>query len=173
MLYACLYILICKHYVLYACIYAHMYVHIHTFMSIHTCTHACTHTHTNTHTWYAARLNCMENAVYKLLDHACIPTLVSLLTYLRTHAHTHTRTHWCVRHGLSRRGLRDGNDGSDSTCTYGFLLQTVLQENAATELELEALLDHFHAKFARHPFSEAEVIAGRGYTGIYVYMYQF
>ena len=78
-----------------------------------------------------------------------------------------------MRHGLSRRGLRDGNDGSDSTCTYGFLLQTVLQENAATELELEALLDHFHAKFARHPFSEAEVIAGRGYTGIYVYMYQF
>ena len=45
------------------------------------------------------------------------------------------------------------------------MLQTVLQENAATELELEALLDHFHDKFARHPISEAEVIAGRGYTG--------
>ena len=97
MLYACLYILICKHYVLYACIYAHMYVHIHTFMSIHTCTHACTHTHTNTHTWYAARLNCMENAVYKLLDHACLPTLVSLLTYARTHTRTHAHAHTLVR----------------------------------------------------------------------------
>jgi len=63
------------------------------------------------------------------------------------------------------KGLRDGGDGSASTCTYGFLLQTVLQERAATELELEALLDHFHAKFALHPISEVEVIAGRGYTG--------
>ena len=44
------------------------------------------------------------------------------------------------------KGLRDGGDGSASTCTYGFLLQTVQQENAATEVELEALLDHFHAR---------------------------
>jgi hypothetical protein len=69
------------------------------------------------------------------------------------------------------KGLRDGGDGSASTCTFGFVLQTVLDNEAATERELEALLDHFHARFARTPISEAEVIAARGYTGpLYVKM---
>lgn len=69
------------------------------------------------------------------------------------------------------KGLRDGEDGSASKCTYGFLLQTVLKEQAATEPELEALLDHYHAKIACHPISEAEVIGGRAYSGpLYVKM---
>ena len=42
------------------------------------------------------------------------------------------------------KGLSEGGDGSASTCTFGFVLQTVLREAAATEWELEALLDHFH-----------------------------
>ena len=70
---------------------AYTYIHVNTYM--HACMYAHTHKHMHLNTWYAARLNCMENAVYKLLDHACIPTLVSLPTYLRTHAHTHAHTH--------------------------------------------------------------------------------
>ena len=51
------------------------------------------------------------------------------------------------------------------------MLQTVLDEAAATEWELEALLDHFHALFASKPVGKAEVIAGRAYTGpLYVKM---
>ena len=42
------------------------------------------------------------------------------------------------------QGLGDGGDGSDSKCTFAFVLQTVLKKKAATEWELEALLDHFH-----------------------------
>ena len=69
------------------------------------------------------------------------------------------------------KGLGEGGDGSASTCTFGFVLQTVLREAAATERELEALLDHFHALFAREPMNECEVIAGRAYTGpLYVKM---
>ena len=63
------------------------------------------------------------------------------------------------------KGLGEGGDGSASTCTFGFVLQTVLREAAATERELEALLDHFHALFASVPMNESEVIAGRAYTG--------
>jgi ankyrin repeat protein len=63
------------------------------------------------------------------------------------------------------KGLSEGGDGSASTCTFGFVLQTVLHEAAATEWELEALLDHFHALFASKPINESEVIAGRAYTG--------
>jgi hypothetical protein len=63
------------------------------------------------------------------------------------------------------KGLSEGGDGSASTCTFGFVLQTVLREAAATEWELEALLDHFHALFASVPMNESEVIAGRAYTG--------
>ena len=62
-------------------------------------------------------------------------------------------------------GLRDGGDGSASTCTFEFLLERVVQKNAATREELEALMDHFHAKLASQPITEPEVIAGRGYTG--------
>lgn len=59
------------------------------------------------------------------------------------------------------KGLSEGGDGSASTCTFGFVLQTVLDEAAATEWELEALLDHFHALFASKPVGKAEVIAER------------
>ena len=51
------------------------------------------------------------------------------------------------------------------------MLQTVLKKKAATEWELEALLDHFHALIASKPMNECEVIAGRAYTGpLYVKM---
>jgi ankyrin repeat protein len=63
------------------------------------------------------------------------------------------------------KGLSEGGDGSASTCTFGFVLQTVLDEAAATEWELEALLDHFHSLFASKPINESEVVAGRAYTG--------
>ena len=61
-----------------------------------------------------------------------------------------------------RRGLEDGGDGSASTCTFGFLLERVVQKDAATPGELEALMDHFHEKLASQPITEPEVIAGRG-----------
>jgi len=63
------------------------------------------------------------------------------------------------------KGLGDGGDGSDSKCTFASVLQTVLEKKAATEWELEALLNHFHARFASKPMNESEVIAGRAYTG--------
>ena len=69
------------------------------------------------------------------------------------------------------KGLGDGGDGSDAKCTFAFVLQTVLKKKAATEWELEALLDHFHALIASKPMNECEVIAGRAYTGpLYVKM---
>ena len=108
MLYACLYILICKHYVLYACIYAHMYVHIHTFMSIHTCTHACTHTHTNTHMVRSTFELHGERSVY-IAPRSCLHTyarkLAYLLTHARTHAHAHTlvRATWALAQGTTGR----------------------------------------------------------------------
>ena len=60
------------------------------------------------------------------------------------------------------RGLHDGGDGSASTCTFAFLLESVVQKDAATPEEIEALMDHFHAKLASQPINEPEVIAGRG-----------
>ena len=75
-----------------------------------------------------------------------------------------------IKKALSK-GLGDGGDGSDSKCTFAFVLQTVLKKKAATEWELEALLDHFHALIASKPMNECEVIAGRAYTGpLYVKM---
>ena len=69
------------------------------------------------------------------------------------------------------KGLCEGGHGSASTCTFGFVLQTVLHEAATTEWELEALLDHFHALFASMPVGKAEVIASRAYTGpLYIKM---
>jgi hypothetical protein len=69
------------------------------------------------------------------------------------------------------KGLGDDGDGSDSKCTFAFVLQTVLKKKKATEWELEALLDHFHALFGSKPMNECEVIAGRAYTGpLYVKM---
>jgi hypothetical protein len=62
-------------------------------------------------------------------------------------------------------GLLKGGDGSACTCTFAFLAETVLRHGAATEEELEALIDHVHAKFAALPISEPEVIAARLYTG--------
>ena len=59
-------------------------------------------------------------------------------------------------------GLEDGGDGSASTCTFEFLLERVVQKDAATPGELEALMDHFHEKLASQPITEPEVIAGRG-----------
>ena len=60
------------------------------------------------------------------------------------------------------RGLHDGGDGSASTCTFAFLLEGVVQKDAASPEELEALMDHFHAKLSSQPITEPEVIAGRG-----------
>jgi hypothetical protein len=76
-----------------------------------------------------------------------------------------------IIHTALSKGLCDGGDGSASKCTFAFVLQTVLEKKAATEWELEALLDHFHALFASKPINECEVIAGRAYTGpLYVKM---
>ena len=73
--------------------------------------------------------------------------------------------------GLCGGGDESAKDGSDSKCTFAFVLQTVLKKKAATEWELEALLDHFHALIASKPMNECEVIAGRAYTGpLYVKM---
>ena len=63
------------------------------------------------------------------------------------------------------KGLGDGGDGSDSKCTFAFVLQTVLDKKAATEWELEALLNHFHALFASKSINGCKVVAGRAYTG--------
>ena len=56
-------------------------------------------------------------------------------------------------------------DGSASTCTFGFLVQSMAVQNAATEEELEVLMDHFQEKLRRQKLQEPEVIALRGYTG--------
>jgi len=75
-----------------------------------------------------------------------------------------------IKKALSK-GLGDGGDGSDSKYNFAFVLQTVLKKKAATEWELEVLLDHFHALIASKPMNECEVIAGRAYTGpLYVKM---
>ena len=56
MLYACLYMLACKHYVLYSCTYVHMHIrmctcmYIHSYPYIHICMHVCMYVHTHTHT---------------------------------------------------------------------------------------------------------------------------
>ena len=54
-----------------------------------------------------------------------------------------------------------------TTCTHAYihLRQVVQQEGAATEEELEALLNHFHGKFVHTPISEPEVM----YTCAYIY----
>ena len=56
-------------------------------------------------------------------------------------------------------------DGSASTCTFDFLVESMAAQNAATEEELEALMDHFQDKLRRQGLQEPEVIALRGYTG--------
>jgi Ca2+-binding EF-hand superfamily protein len=59
-------------------------------------------------------------------------------------------------------GLHE-RDGSASSCTYDFLVGKL--KGMATEEELEAILDHYHAKFAEENMSEAEVIGMREYSG--------
>ena len=63
------------------------------------------------------------------------------------------------------QGLRDGGDGAACTCTFASLVAAVVREGAATEQELEAIMAHFHTRFAGMPISEPEVIASRLYTG--------
>jgi hypothetical protein len=59
-------------------------------------------------------------------------------------------------------GLHE-RDGSASSCTYDFLVGKL--KGMATEDELEAILDHYHAKFAEENMSEAEVVGMREYSG--------
>jgi Ca2+-binding EF-hand superfamily protein len=54
-------------------------------------------------------------------------------------------------------------DGSDSNCTYEILVGKL--KGIASEKEIEAILDHFHKKFAEVNVSEAEVIGLRQYSG--------
>jgi hypothetical protein len=54
-------------------------------------------------------------------------------------------------------GLRE-KDGSASSCSYKFLVGKLTEKGIATEGELEAILDHYHAKLAEANMSEAEVI---------------
>ena len=59
-------------------------------------------------------------------------------------------------------GLNE-KDGSASSCTYEFLVGKL--KGMATEEEIEAILDHYHAKFAEENMSEAEVVGMREYSG--------
>ncbi len=59
-------------------------------------------------------------------------------------------------------GLHE-RDGSASSCTYEFLVGKF--KGIVTEEEIEAILEHYHAKFAGENMSEAEVIGMRGYSG--------
>ena len=59
-------------------------------------------------------------------------------------------------------GLHE-RDGSASSCTYEFLVGKL--KGMATKEEIEAILDHFHGKFAEENMSEAEVIGLREYSG--------
>ena len=54
-------------------------------------------------------------------------------------------------------GLRE-KDGSASSCSYKFLVGKLTGKDIATEEEVEAILDHYHAKLAEANMSEAEVI---------------
>ena len=54
-------------------------------------------------------------------------------------------------------GLRE-KDGSATSCSYKFLVGKLTGKDIATEEEIEAILDHYHAKLAEANMSEAEVI---------------
>ena len=54
-------------------------------------------------------------------------------------------------------GLRE-KDESAASCTYKFLVGKLTEKGMAKEEEIEAILDHYHAKLAEANMSEAEVI---------------
>ena len=82
----------------------------------------------------------------------------------------------CVRAVLSHKShLRQVVVGEQKAATEEELeekprTEEELKEHppAATEEELEALLDHFHAKFAVQPISEPEVMNMRRYIAVCV-----
>ena len=59
----------------------------------------------------------------------------------------------------------DSTDGPGSTSTFAGAVEALAADAVATEKELEALIDYFHAKFKEQKIKEGEVIATRLYTG--------
>ena len=59
----------------------------------------------------------------------------------------------------------DRTDGPGSTSTFAGAVEALAVDAVATEKELEALIDYFHAKFKEQKIKEGEVIATRLYTG--------
>ena len=59
----------------------------------------------------------------------------------------------------------DRTDGPRSTSTFAGAVEALAADAVATEKELEALIDYFHAKFKEQKIKEGEVIATRLYTG--------
>jgi len=59
----------------------------------------------------------------------------------------------------------DRTDGPRSTSTFVGAVEALAVDAVATEKELEALIDYFHAKFKEQKIKEGEVIATRLYTG--------
>lgn len=62
-------------------------------------------------------------------------------------------------------GYLDRTDGPRSTSTFAGAVEALGADTVATEAELEALIDYFHAKFKQQNIKAGEVIATRLYTG--------
>ena len=62
-------------------------------------------------------------------------------------------------------GYLDRTDGPRSTSTFAGAVDALGADTVATEAELEALIDYFHAKFKQQNIKAGEVIATRLYTG--------
>lgn len=56
-------------------------------------------------------------------------------------------------------------DGPGSSCRWESVVEALASDGVASAAELEALVDHFHAKLAKQKLSKAEVIGGRLYSG--------
>ena len=52
-------------------------------------------------------------------------------------------------------------DGSSSTCTFEYLVD--LLKDTATEEQLEAIMDHYHLKFAAQNYQKPDIIGARAY----------
>ena len=68
-----------------------------------------------------------------------------------------------VAAGLKR--YLDKTDGPKSRSTFRGAVEALLEDGVASEAELEALMDYFHAKLKQRQLAEAEVIGMRMYTG--------
>ena len=115
-------------------------------------TRARTHTHTHTHTLS------LSLSHTRTLSHTHRPGLAQPKSERKARVKA-ARIATALTNALNER------DGSASTCTFEFLVESMATQNAATEEELEALMDHFQKKLREIKLREAEVIALRGYSG--------